>query len=234
VITQHKPLKETSPFKQKAEEGAGSPTSTMAAIAFPQHAKSLTTSTGTTYSYVSISASSPQKPNLLLLHGFPSSCYDWRLQIAHFTSLGYGIIAPDLLGYGSTDRPLDPSAYRGKKMAQEVIDILDAEGFNDTDRKVHGISHDWGVFLMSRLCNYFPKRWDSATFMSVPYQPPGGKLDVDALNAITKKMQGWEVFGYWKFLEREDAGEIVKDHVSLIPLWLSIFFEGVGRDEMRR
>jgi soluble epoxide hydrolase/lipid-phosphate phosphatase len=205
----------------------------MAAIAFPKHAKSLTTSTGTTYSYVSIPPSE-DKPNLLLLHGFPSSCYDWRYQIAHFTSLGYGIIAPDLLGYGSTDRPSDASAYRGKKMAQEIIDILDAEGFNEIDKKVHGISHDWGVLLMSRLCNYHPKRFESATFMSVAYLPPGEKMDVDAINAMTKKMQRWEVFGYWKFFEREDSGKVVNDHVSLAPLQARSALAGDGRKEVKR
>jgi pimeloyl-ACP methyl ester carboxylesterase len=232
AITQHLPFIQIVNLKYKAKGEASSLAFNMAAIAFPQYAKSLTASTGTTYSYVSIPASSTQKPTVLLLHGFPSSCYDWRFQIAHFTSLGYGIIAPDLLGYGSTDRPSDPSAYRSKKMAQEIIDILDAEGFNEIDKKVHGISHDWGVFLMSRLCNFFPKRWESATFISVAYAPPGRKMDIDAINAMTKKIQGWEVFGYWKFFERQDAGDVVKDHVSLIP-FPGLFLFSLEMDDIR-
>jgi hypothetical protein len=50
-----------------------------------------------------------------------------------------------------------------------------------------------------------------------PYQEPGKYLDVDAVNAETKKTLGFERYGYWKFFEKEDASEIAKEHVSLVP-----------------
>lgn len=50
-------------------------------------------------------------------------------------------MAPDLLGYGGTDKPTEPEAYKLKKMADEVVQILDHEGV----KKVLGVGHDWCV-----------------------------------------------------------------------------------------
>jgi soluble epoxide hydrolase / lipid-phosphate phosphatase len=185
----------------------------MAAVAFPQDSKTLKLSSGTTYSYVHIPAR-PGLPTILFLHGFPSSCYDWRFQIAHFRARGYGVLAPDLLGYGETDRPSDAHAYRGKKMASEIVEILDHEGLE----AVHGVAHDWGCFLLSRLAIYYPKRLKSASFLVVASKPLGEVIDLDKLNAMSKKAYGYEVLGYWRFFEREEAGEIVNKNVSLFVL----------------
>ena len=181
----------------------------MAAVAFPQDFKTLKLQSGTVYSYVYIPAQ-PGLPTILFLHGFPSSCYDWRFQIAHFRARGYGVLAPDLLGYGETDRPSDAEAYRGKKMTSEIVEILDHEGVE----VVHGVAHDWGCFLLGRLANYYPKRLQSASFLVVAYRPPGEVIDLDGLNAMSKKAVGYETFGYWRFFEREEAGEIVDKNVS--------------------
>lgn len=76
---------------------------------------------------------------LLFLHGFPSSSYDWRHQIFHFTNKGYGVIAPDLLGYGQTSKPLAIQAYRAKYMAEDIAEILKYENIET----VIGVAHDW-------------------------------------------------------------------------------------------
>ena len=97
-----------------------------------------TTSRNFVYSYVNI----PPKQGdtyLLFLHGFPSSSYDWRYQIAYFANKGYGIIAPDTLGYGGTSKPLSTEAYKGRAMAEDIYEILKYEKIES----VIGIGHDW-------------------------------------------------------------------------------------------
>ena len=93
---------------------------------------------GHTYRYVKIHSHAPHKPYILFLHGFPESLYDWRRQFDYFSSLGYGIIAPDLLGYGGTSKPTDISAYSLKNMVRDVIELLDCEGIGE----VYGVGHD--------------------------------------------------------------------------------------------
>lgn len=59
--------------------------------------------------------------------------------VPYFEERGYGIIAPDMLGYGGTDKPTEPAAYKGTLMAKDMVDILDAENVE----KAIAIGHDW-------------------------------------------------------------------------------------------
>lgn len=181
----------------------------MASIAFPEYAKLLTLSTNHTYNYVNIPATGSH-PTILFLHGFPSSCYDWRHQINFFSELGYGVLAPDLLGYGGTTKPVSPEEYKAKKMAAEITEILDSESI----QHVHAVSHDTGSILLSRLATYFPERLLSCTFLAVPYSKPGEHLDLDAVNAMTKQLLGKERFGYLKFFMEDRAGDALDQRVS--------------------
>jgi soluble epoxide hydrolase/lipid-phosphate phosphatase len=100
-----------------------------------------TTSRSFTYNYINLLPSQPGKPYILFLHGFPSSIFHYRHQIEYFSKKGYGIIAPDLLGYGKTSKPLDPTVYTGKGMSQDIKEILDHEKITSPI----GVGHDWYV-----------------------------------------------------------------------------------------
>ncbi|CEJ53783.1 hypothetical protein PMG11_00124 [Penicillium brasilianum] len=182
----------------------------MAAIAFPKHAKVLSLSTGHTYSYVYLPSRSPLGASILFLHGFPSSCYDWRHQIAFFASYGYGVLAPDLLGYGGTSKPASPEEYKTKKMAAEIAEILDHEKI----QRVHAVAHDTGSILLSRYANYHPERLLSCTFLAVPYSKPGETFDLEAINAMTKQLAGKEKFGYLEFFIGDDAGDLLDQRID--------------------
>ena len=109
----------------------------MAAIAFPCLTTSVRLPNGTTYSYIHIEPKG-EESYILFLHGFPDSAYGWRHQFGHFSDLGYGLIVPDLLGYGATSKPKEVEAYRLKKMSDEVVGILDAHGI----KQEMGVGHD--------------------------------------------------------------------------------------------
>lgn len=181
----------------------------MAAIAFPYHARSVTLSTANTYSYAYIQAK-PTQSTILFLHGFPSSCYDWRHQVAFFAEQGYGVLAPDLLGYGGTSKPAAAEAYNTKRMAKEIVEILHNEHLS----LVHAVSHDTGSILLSRLANYYPDMLSSTTFLAVPYSKPAEHFDLEAINAMTKAILGKEKFGYIDFFTQGHAGQTIDQHVS--------------------
>ena len=101
-------------------------------------------SSGRAYSSIFIKAHE-NKPYILFLHGFPSSSYDWRRQIGFFSDAGYGIIAPDLLGYGDTDKPPHPEAYTLKSMSDDIAGLLD---YYQIER-VLGVGHDWYAICSS-------------------------------------------------------------------------------------
>lgn len=95
-------------------------------------------------------------------------------------------------------------------MASEIDELLEHVKLS----KVHGVAHDWGTFLLARLANYYPERLLSTAFVAAAYRAPGQSMNVDLFNVLSKQKLGYEMFGYWKFFEREDAGQIIKDHVS--------------------
>jgi len=175
----------------------------------PSSYKQVTTKRGVKYSYfVSRGDSDLAKPVLLFIHGFPSTSYDWRKQVAFFQKDGFGIIAPDCLGYGGTDKPLDPNMFKYSAMAADIIDILDAE---HVDKPIV-IGHDWGSVLTSRLASYYPDRFLAFAFLAVGYAPSGTGFEYEAFLDRTKKAVGRDIFGYWDFFKEDGAEQILQEH----------------------
>ena len=173
--------------------------------------KSLTIdASGHTYGYFYVAPASPSGATLAFFHGFPSTAEDWRHQLMFFADRGYGMLVPDMLGYGGTSKPVDSCKYNFQLMVDDIVAILDHENIS----KVHGISHDFGSHFMSRLFCYHPRRLASLTFISVPYTPPGTHFDLDRVNTMSKKLIGVEKFGYMQFLYSENATEVVQKRVS--------------------
>lgn len=164
-----------------------------------------------TYSYV-CSPAQADKPTLLFLHGFPSSSKDWEAQSQYFTIKGYGIIVPDLLGYGNTSKPSAVSEYNRRSMSSHIGAILDAEGIET----VIAIGHDLGSWFLSRLVHLLPGRIAAAAFLDVGYTAPGEKFDVEAINRMTEEMTGSAKFGYWDFFCADDGAALMGERSASI------------------
>lgn len=100
--------------------------------------KNFVTSRGIKYHYY-YSAPVSAKPVVFFVHGFPCTSADWRKQATFFKEKGYGLVIPDLLGYGGTDKPADTAAYQMSKMSTDLIEILE----NEKVEKVIAVGHDW-------------------------------------------------------------------------------------------
>src|SRR5690242_12399376 len=59
-------------------------------------------------------------PPVLLLHGFPDRWRMWRRQIPALVGGGYRVIAPDLRGFGDSDRPEAVADYRLRHLVGDV------------------------------------------------------------------------------------------------------------------
>ncbi|KAF9461377.1 Alpha/Beta hydrolase protein [Collybia nuda] len=159
-----------------------------------------TTRRGYVYSYYH-KLSTEGKPIVLFLHGFPSTHRDWSSQITYFVKKGYGVIAPDMLGYGKTSAPDDASEYKELDMVEDIVDIL-----NDLKvSKVIGVAHDWGCSVLSRLLNTHIDYVIGAAFLAVGYSPPQPNFDYKTQIAAMNALFGYDVFGYWEFFSAEDA-----------------------------
>lgn len=83
----------------------------------------------------------------LCLHGFPEIGYTWRHQLPVLASLGYRVWAPDLRGFGQTDKPRGVKNYAVEHLVDDVAGLIDASGAKETLL----LGHDWGVMLASQV-----------------------------------------------------------------------------------
>ncbi|KFA55257.1 hypothetical protein S40293_04942 [Stachybotrys chartarum IBT 40293] len=146
----------------------------------------------------------------LFFHGFPSFHRDWDHQVAALIAQGYGTLAPDLLGYGRSDKPTDISIYNGKRLAGHLNELLDHIGLDH----VIGVGHDYGSAVLSRMVVYYREKFEGLIFLSVGYRAPGGFFDIDAINANGVHLNGIMSFGYWYFLWRYDAPMVLRNHLD--------------------
>ena len=61
-------------------------------------------------------------PLVVLCHGFPELSYSWRHQLPALAAAGYRAIAPDMRGYGGTDRPAAIDQYTMPHLVGDIVD----------------------------------------------------------------------------------------------------------------
>ena len=71
----------------------------------------------------------PDGPLVLLLHGFPEFWWSWRHQLVALGDAGYRAVAPDLRGYGASDKP--PRGYDAYTLSSDVAGMVRALGARD-------------------------------------------------------------------------------------------------------
>ncbi|KAL2065491.1 hypothetical protein VTL71DRAFT_3161 [Oculimacula yallundae] len=138
----------------------------------------------------------------------------WRHQISFFSSLGYGILAPDLLGYGRTSKPLTLHSYTGRSMASEIISIIKYENITGP---VIGIGHDFGTYLLSSLAVFYREYFSGFVYFSVPFGRPGVKSNVKEVNRKAIRDGRAVQFGYQEWFWEEETGKVIGEN------WESFF-----------
>jgi pimeloyl-ACP methyl ester carboxylesterase len=102
-------------------------------------------------------------PAVLLLHGFPDSAHLWRQQVPALVSAGFHAVAPDLRGFGASDKPEDVSAYGLMRIVKDMLGLLDALGI----RSAHVLCHDFGAVVGWLLAALHPARVERFIPLSV-------------------------------------------------------------------
>src|SRR6202049_383946 len=108
-------------------------------------------------------------PLVLLCHGFPESWYSWRHQIKALSEAGYHVIAPDMRGYGQTDRPNAIDQYSLFHLVGDMVGLVNAIG----DRPAVVIGHDWGAPVALHCALFRTERFHAVAGLSVPFRPRG-------------------------------------------------------------
>jgi pimeloyl-ACP methyl ester carboxylesterase len=118
---------------------------------------------------------------VLLVHGFPDSSHLWRHQIDALTSAGMRAIAPDMRGFGESDKPAAVEDYAIAHSVADMVCVLDAL---DVER-CHVVGHDWGAAVAWALAALAPQRVQRLVAMSV------GHPAALARPSIEEREKGW-------------------------------------------
>lgn len=110
-----------------------------------------------------------QGPAVILCHGWPETWYSWRHQLPALAQAGFRAIAPDMRGYGRSDRPEPIEVYTQLHIVGDMVGLLDALGLENAVI----VGHDWGAPAAWNSALMRPDRFRAVAGLSVPYSPRG-------------------------------------------------------------
>jgi len=152
-------------------------------------------------------------PLVLLCHGFPESWYSWRHQLPALAAAGYHAVAPDMRGYGQTDKPDDVRAYTQLHHVGDMVGVLDAL----SAQTATVVGHDWGAVVAWNAALLRPDRFTAVAALSVPWQPRGPLPPTQQMKALFGDQ--WFYFLYFQEPGRAEA-ELDADPESFLRAFL--------------
>lgn len=156
-------------------------------------------------------------PLVVLCHGFPESWYSWRHQLAALAAAGFHAVAPDMRGYGRSDRPEAIEQYTLLHLVGDMVGLLDALGAEQA--VIAG--HDWGAPVAWHAALLRPDRFRGVIGLSVPYRP---RTAVVPTSAMPQRDDAWFYQLYFQKPGVAEA-ELERDTRETI---LKLLFSGSG------
>uniref|UniRef100_A0A0W0GB13 AB hydrolase-1 domain-containing protein n=1 Tax=Moniliophthora roreri TaxID=221103 RepID=A0A0W0GB13_MONRR len=117
-----------------------------------------------------------------------------------------------MLGYGGTDKPVEPSEYTTKKLCNDLAALLDLLEI----RKAVVLGHDWGAFTVGRFALWHPDRLLALVILSVAYTPPSPIYI--SVEEVAKRAPD---LGYMVYFSDRRSTKQIEDNASML---LSYFF----------
>jgi pimeloyl-ACP methyl ester carboxylesterase len=108
-------------------------------------------------------------PLVILCHGFPECWYSWRHQLPALAKAGFRAVAPDLRGYGRSDRPEQVEKYTILDDIGDVVGLVDALGA----KQAVIVGHDIGAAIAWQTALLRPDRFRAAIALSPPFRSRG-------------------------------------------------------------
>jgi haloalkane dehalogenase len=124
---------------------------------------------------------------VVFVHGEPTWSFLWRHVIVPVRDAGFRCIAPDLAGFGRSDKPIELDWYSYDRHVAYTASLLEELDLRDATIVVH----DWGGPIGLRLAVEYPERIARIVI-----------LDTGVLNGRRKMTDAW--FAFRDFVERTE------------------------------
>ena len=132
---------------------------------------------------------------VLLMHGEPTWSFLYRKMIPVLLAQGHRVIAPDLVGFGRSDKPAHKADYSYANHVawmvawMERIDLRHATLF----------CQDWGSLIGLRMATHSPERFDRIVLAN-------GGLPTGAHGPVPKAFRIWRAFARWRWFDVRRKG----------------------------
>jgi len=147
-------------------------------------------------------------PLVLLLHGFPETSRAWRKQMPALAAR-FRVVAPDLRGFGASDKPKGIAAYRTPVLADDIVALIHAF---DAEH-AHIVGHDWGGAVAWAVAIEHPEAVDRLAVLNCPHPAVMRRALRTNWSQIRKS---WYIFAFqipwlpeWAF--RRNGARLMKD-----------------------
>ncbi|TPV96312.1 MAG: alpha/beta fold hydrolase [Myxococcales bacterium FL481] len=191
-------------------------------------------------------------PAIMLVHGVPTSSWLYRHMIDALVARGFRVVAPDLIGFGASDKPRNPALLTADRQGQRLHTLATALGLREWTQVCHDAGGPW-TWEMLRLGGPQPRRL--AVLNTIAYaegwHPPirlreGGRLGHSArrnlvrqyigrravkliLNAGTSQRGLFDdpnvIDGYWRSMPEGTANAVVSfmEHLDRLETRLPVY-----------
>jgi haloalkane dehalogenase len=122
---------------------------------FAPHYREIKDADGTALRIHYLDEGPPSANPVLLMHGEPSWSFLYRKIVASLAARGHRVVAPDLVGFGRSDKPADQSDYTFERHVRWMSDWLAATRLTD----ITLFCQDWGGLIGLRLVAAFPEKF---------------------------------------------------------------------------
>jgi len=147
---------------------------------------------------------------VLLMHGEPSWSYLYRKMIPTITRAGFRAVAPDLVGFGRSDKPAERSDYTYERhvewMRASLLDQLGLDG-------ITLVGQDWGGLIGLRLVGEHPERFARVVAANT-FLPTGDNNPGDAFLAWQKFSQEVPEFPVGMIINGGCTSDLAQDVVA--------------------
>lgn len=147
-------------------------------------------------------------PTVLMMHGEPSWCYLYRHMIPPVVDAGYRVLAPDLIGFGKSDKLTAKSDYtyaRHVTWTREWLEAMEAS-------EVLLACQDWGSLIGLRLVAAMPDMFAGVVLSNGGL--PAGQEPPEAFAAWRKFSQESPIFPIGELIQRAVVRDLSPEEVA--------------------
>ena len=118
---------------------------------------------------------------IFLLHGEPAWSYLFRKMIPTLTAAGYRVIAPDMVGFGKSDKYISIDDYSHQMHVDKMVQLVRELELKDVTAHLH----DWGGLVGFRVIAEEPERFSGIIASNTSLIAPGRGFFRDLLSHIS-------------------------------------------------